>query len=136
MSAQVIAIKPYIASVPVCVELLLVTMEITLCFGPFNSHEEGKHWVAAFELARADIEAVNAIAIEGTFVDATLSTRPFVDAYTYVCDVLEAGPDARKPDAVIPSGDPQTTAKHIRIFALRALEEAVAFGLAHVEAEG
>ena len=135
MSATVVSLVPFIATVPVCVELLLVTMEVTLCFGPFNSHEEGKNWVSQFELIRAELEAEDPITVEGVFAGAELSTRPFVDAHTYVCDVLEAGREARRADGVIPHGDPTIAAKNIHIYALRALSDAVAFGLEHVEGD-
>lgn len=134
MSGNVVSMKPFIVTVPACVELLLITMEVRLVFGPFNSYEDGRQWAIRFEAKRTEIEAASDITIEGVFV-ADLTTAPFVDVHTYTCDVVEAGPDARKPDAVIPSGDPTLAATNVGIYAMRALYEAVSFGLAHLESE-
>lgn len=133
MGDNVVSFKPYIVAVPVCVELFLITMEVTLSFGPFNSHEEGRQWSVRFEHARAEIEAAEGVTIEGVFAGAKLPTRPFIDAHTYTVDVVEAGPEARRHQGVIPAGDPAETAKSVRLYALKALEEAVAFALEHID---
>ena len=131
--STVVALRPYVVTVDVTTELYLITMDVTLCFGPFNSVEEAEEWCLTFERehkmiegreAHEDIEAIAAMGIP---------TKPFLRAYVHGADIVQAGPEVRVKGALIPQNAPVVDAHQIHVYALHAFHEAVNAAFAFLE---
>lgn len=130
---NVVALQPYVVTVDVSLELQLITMEVTLCFGPFNSIEGAEEWCRTLEREHKVIEGheggedVEAIAGTG------LSTKPFLRAYVHGADIIQAGAEMRAKGALIPQNDPRVDAHQIHVYALHAFQEAVSAAFAFLD---
>lgn len=128
--SNVLSLQPYVATVDVSLELSLITMEVTLCFGPFNSAEAAEEWCGALERehktieGRQDGEDLEAIAATG------IPTKPYLRAYVHGVDIIQPSLDARTRGGLIAPKDAVVDAHQIHVYALYAFQEAVSAAFA------
>ncbi|OGZ06354.1 MAG: hypothetical protein A2845_00970 [Candidatus Lloydbacteria bacterium RIFCSPHIGHO2_01_FULL_49_22] len=122
--AELLSLKPYAATMEVSLELPLITMQVVLCFGPFNSLEKAEEWTGEVERLHRGIETEE-VSKSGEVFDATgLPTGAFVRSYVHGTDIIQVGQSARKQGNLIPVNTPEVDARDLHIYALRAIEEA------------
>ena len=122
---KLIALRPFVVTADVVVELRLITMTCTLCFGPFNRREDADEWRAAFEQEHLQVKAKEGL--EGIYADwqSRSLPQPYLTASLRGVDVIQAGAEAREKGALIPPSNPVVTAHQIHVCALRAFQEAI-----------
>lgn len=124
-TGAVLSFCPYVAMLDVTVELHLVTMEITLCFGPFNAECDARKWLDEVERVHKVIEGSEAEEDEDALDATGLPTAPFIRSYVHGSDIIIADQHARKPGELIPPGTPEHDARMLCVYALYGLEQAV-----------
>lgn len=123
--AELLSLKPYSATIEVSLELPLITMQVLLCFGPFNSLEKAEEWTGEVERLHRVIETEE-VSQGGEVFDATgIPTGAFVLSYVHGTDIIQIGHSARKPGNLIPVSTAETDARDLHIYALRAIEDAI-----------
>jgi len=70
--AELLSLKPYAATMEVSLELPLITMQVVLCFGPFNSLEKAEEWTGEVERLHRGIETEE-VSKSGEVFDAKVS---------------------------------------------------------------
>ena len=122
---NVVAFRPFIVLVDVSLELCLITMEITLCFGPFNSKEAAEEWVNVFEVEHHEIEAREAREDEKNNELVVLTTEPYLRAHVHGVDIIQPERGGHDKDALISPSAPIVDAHQVHIYALQGLREAI-----------
>ena len=122
---NVFELHPYAVAIDVCVELHLVSMEITLCFGPFNTHEAANKWCSAFEKEHKQIEGREVAEDAQAEKKTGVPTQPFLRTYVYGAGSFQAEGKARAKGELIPPKTPAVDAHQIHVYALCALQEAI-----------
>ena len=122
--AEMLSFNPYAATIDVSIELPLITMQVVLCFGPFNSIEKAEEWTGEVERLHRGIEVKEAT-ICGDVFDATgFPTGAFIRSFIQGTDVIQVDQKARKEGNLIPINTSEIDARDMHIYALRAFEEA------------
>lgn len=122
--SKVLSLVPFLAIIDVTVEVPLVSATLTLCFGPFNSREDGEGWAAEVELLHRHVEKQETQCAGEVLSEMGFPTGAFVRSYISVPDVILGGVEARKPGALIPISTPEVIARDMHLYALQALQEA------------
>ncbi|HEY9585208.1 MAG: hypothetical protein A3D65_02365 [Candidatus Lloydbacteria bacterium RIFCSPHIGHO2_02_FULL_50_13] len=123
--STVVALRPYVVTVDVTTELYLITMDVTLCFGPFNTLEAANEWSLVLEREHKLIEVREAKEDTEAFGECGISTKPFFRAYVCGTDVIQVGADVRTKGGLILPSAAVIDAHQIRVYALRAHQEAI-----------
>lgn len=131
-SLNVVALNPFVAVVDVTIELFLVVMNITLCFGPFNTKNEAEEWCDIFLVERKILEKSEAQVDEVNDELVNFLTEPYLRTYTGNPDIMQPKSGGRDKGALIPPKDPMTDAREIHTYALMWLEEAITDTFRHL----
>ena len=121
----VVLLRPYVVTADVSLELYLITMEVTLCFGPFNSSLAAREWCGTLEQEHWSIEAREELEDEQAEEASGILTKPFLRAYLHAVDIIQADAGMRAKGELIPPKDPIVDAHQIHVYALAAFQEAI-----------
>ncbi len=132
-TSNIVSLNPYVVTVDVSLELHLITMEVTLCFGPFNSAEEAEEWCLTFEREHKVIEGREAHEDVEALKQSGIPTKPFLRAYVHGADIVQAGAEMRTNGGLIPQNTPIVDAHRVHVYALHAFQEAVNAAFAFLE---
>lgn len=128
-SATVLSLLPFMVSIDVRVELALITMNTTLCFGPFNSQESADEWAGEVHRLHKDIERREEAEASGVMSALGIPTAEFVRAYVTLPDTIQVGKSGREVGNLIPVHTPEIDARDMRIYALYAFAGAIDYTL-------
>ncbi|OGZ06519.1 MAG: hypothetical protein A2942_04900 [Candidatus Lloydbacteria bacterium RIFCSPLOWO2_01_FULL_50_20] len=122
---NIVALQPYVVALDVAVEVPLVNMEVTLCFGPFDSLAAADEWRDRLEKEHDLIEIAEAVENADPFAQEEFPERQFLRAHVQGADVFQVEGRMRARGELIPPKTPVEDAHRIHVYALYALQEAV-----------
>ncbi|GEM_PF-4623329 len=133
--ANLFALCPYVVTADVSVELPLISMEVTLCFGPFNTLIAAEKWAGDVERLHKDIIAREDQTSNEIFDEIGIPTQGFIRSHIYGMDIVQSDQNARKPGMLIPVNTPDTDSRDMHLYALAAFQQAIhmAFSIAKNE---
>ncbi len=126
---NVVSFLPFMVTIDVRVELALMTMNTTLCFGPFNTQESADSWSGEVHRLHKDVERREDTIADSVSDELGIPTAEFIRAYVTLPDSFQVGKDAREDGNLIPTHAPEIDARDMRIYALRAFASAVDYTL-------
>ncbi len=129
--SNVISLAPFVVTVDVLLELYLITMEITLCFGPFNSKEAAFEWSNVFEQEHKEIEVQEDLQ-EHRDEEMGLSSMSYVRAFVHGVDIIQGEVEAREKGVLIVPNQPIVDAHQVHLYALQGFQAAITDALEYI----
>ena len=132
---NLVALRPYVVTIDVSVELPLISMEVTLCFGPFNALVAAEHWAGDVERLHKDITAREDQLSNDIFDETGLPTQAFIRSQIHGIDIIQSDQNTRKPGMLIPVNTAEVDSRDMHLYALAAFQEAINFAFTIVRDE-
>ncbi len=131
-SASILSFAPFIVILDATVEVPLLTISTTLCFGPFNSREDAEEWACEVERLHKRLQKSEETLSCAVLKETGFPTGAFMRAHMGTTDVILAGKEAREPGALIPQSTPEVAARDLGVYVLRAASQAASDTLAQL----
>ena len=127
---NVVSLRAFVVHAGVSVEMLLLSVQAKLVFGPFDSKEEALYFCERLEAAHAQNHQVECLQAVEVFEDTGLPTAPYLDMHLGYCDVAEHREARKEAKSLIPPGIPEDVEAKLGEYALRAAFEASSYACA------
>jgi hypothetical protein len=127
VEGKILSFNASMVHVDVYVEMLQVTLHVTLPFGPFDRIADAQEWADALESAHARDQLLeNNMEIELNFDDNDMPTRPYLSMHMSVTMVAERKQARRLAKYLLAPDTPEKTLPMLAEYALRTSNEAIA----------
>lgn len=124
---NVVSLRAFVVHVGVSVEMMLLSIQANLVFGPFDSKEEALDFCARLEGAHAQKHQVECIEAVEVFLGTGLPTAPYLDVHLGNCDIAEHAQARKEARSLIPPGVSELTEEKLGEYAVRAAFEATSY---------
>ncbi len=117
---NVVSLRAFVVHAGVSVEMLLLSIQANLVFGPFDSKEDALQFCERLEEAHAQKHRIECLEAVEVFQDTGLPTAPYLDVHLGHCDVAEHAQARKEAESLIPPGVPEEVEAKLGEYALRA----------------
>ena len=124
---NVIALRAFVAHAAVSVEMVMLSIQANLVFGPFESKDEALRFARKLEGAHGRRKMPNTLKSAEVFLETGLPAMPYEDVCLSKCIVAEHPLARKEAQGLIPPGIPEETEKKLADYAIRAANEATGY---------
>jgi hypothetical protein len=124
----VVSLNASVVCVDVCVELLMVSVNVNLAFGPFDRVSDAEVWADALDQVHAHRHLSAAITEEEFILDGNgMPLRSYQQVHMNVAMVVEHKQARRMAKYLLAPGAPEKVESMLAEYALRAANEAISY---------
>lgn len=124
---NVVSLRAFVVHAGVSVEMLMLSIQANLVFGPFDSKEEALSFCTQLEEAYAQKHRIECLEAVEVFLDSGLPTAPYLDVHLGHCDIAEHALARKEAASLIPPGVPELVEAKLGEYAVRAAFEATGY---------
>lgn len=125
---NVVSLNGSVVCVDIYVELVLVTLNVNLAFGPFNSITDAQMWADALEQVHAKKQLITSTHEEGLLLNGNgMPLRPYLDVHMSVCLIAENKHARRLAKHLVSPDAPEQVEPMLAEYAVRAANEATSY---------
>ena len=127
---KVVSLHAFVVHAGVSVEMMLLSIQANLVFGPFDSKEDALDYCQRLEGAHAQKHSIECLEEVEVFLETGLPTAPYLDVHLGHCDIAEYAQARKEARSLYPPGVPELTEEKLGEYAVRAAFEATSYACA------